>query len=178
MDQLIVGMLVGAVALGFVVGVVFLILALREIARKVNAAVLALNRAAQVFEKSADVSGAMVALTMTNRRLLTSVDSMTAAIKVFNGLVFQQQEQAPAEEPPPYPPTDYDLPHAPRRPSGRPPVPPFMDQYANLDESGVLSQTDEEMAGMEFQREAEERGEPTEEDILGMQHTEDVRGEV
>jgi len=171
MDQMIVGILIGVVSLGCVACGGWLIYALHDIAKKVNAAVAALNRAAQVFEKSADVSGALVALTAINRQLVPAVQGMTVALKAFTGVVLQQPEP---EEPPQYPPMDYDL---PRRPMGRPPVPP-MYGYATVDEAGVLSQEDEDLAGIEFQREAEARGEPTVEDILGAQTQQDIRAEV
>lgn len=172
MDQMILGVLVGAVSIGLVGAVAWLVVTLRDIAQKVAAAVNALNRAVLVFSKSSDMSATLSALTVANRKLLFSIDAMTAAIKVFNGMVFQPPEE-PGEAPP-----DWTGPAAPRGPAWKPPAPPFVNEYANLDASGILSQSDEELSELEFQREAEARGEPTEADILGAQTEADIRGEV
>lgn len=171
MEQLILGIILGVVALGCVATAGWLIYTVHATFKAVSQATVALNRASHVFEKSASVGSGLQALAATNRQVLVAIHGMTAALQAFTGVVLQQ----PASEPPdfPYPPTDYDL---PRRPSGRPPVPVM--EYAPVDESGVLEQDDEAMAGIEFQRDAEARGEPTVEDILNAQKTEDIRASV
>lgn len=174
MDQLIIGILVGAAILAIASGCIWLIVVLRDIAQKIAASVNALNRAVLVFSKSADMSTTLGALNSTNRRLVPAIEQMTASIKVFTGFFFSQQ---PPEEPGEAPP-DWTGPAAPRGPAWKPPAPPFVNEYANLDASGILSQSDEELSELEFQREAEARGEPTEADILGAQTEADIRGEV
>lgn len=171
MDQLIVGILLGAVILAVLAGGAWLVYTLQRIAKTVAAAIVALNRAIAVYEKSADMSGALNALTATNRKLHVSMEQMTEAMKVFTGIIFQQQ---PPDDLPPEPVWT----GIPRTPSGKPPSPPFVDEYASVEAAGMMTQSDADLADIEFQRAAHERGEPTIEDILSWRKEEDIRGEV
>lgn len=169
MEQLLVGGLLGALALGVLSGGVLLLIELKVIAATVKEAVTSLNRAVKVYEKAADSSAALMQLTVTNRKLLASIEGMTAAMKVFTGIVFQQQPTEDMPEGDIYP--TYGNP-------GKPPAPPFVDEYASVEAAGVMTQSDEDLAEVELQREAQERGEPTVTDILGWQKEEDIRAEV
>lgn len=171
MEQLLVGGLLGALALGVIAGGVLLLIELKNIAAAVKEAVSSLNRTIKVYEKAGDSSAALMQLTATNRKLLVSIDGMSAALKAFTGIMFAQQppdDQGPGDVYPSY---------APGGP-GKPPAPPFVNEYATIEEAGMMTQSDEDLAEVELQREAQERGEPTVTDILGWQREEDIRGEV
>lgn len=148
---LVLGILGGVAILAVLLVLGWLIYILTHTAKQVQQVVKALERAAQVFEKSSDMSAHIVALVGVQRRLISSTESMTAAVKVFTGLVLKDDG-----EPPP-PPPQQQAP-SPRWPGAPPPPIPQYDNYADAGDAGVISQDDEDVAELERQAELREQG--------------------
>jgi hypothetical protein len=145
---LVLGILGGVAILAVLLVLGWLIYILTQTAKQVQQVVKALERAAQVFEKSSDMSAHIVALVGVQRRLISSTESMTAAVKVFTGLVLKDDGEPPPPQPAP----------PPRWPGAPPPPIPQYDQYAEGNEAGVISQDDEDIAEIERQAELREQG--------------------
>jgi hypothetical protein len=146
---LVLGILGGVAILAVLLVLGWLIFILTQTAKQVQQVVKALERAAQVFEKSSDMSAHMVALVGVQRRLISSTEAMTAAVKVFTGLVLKDDSEPP-------PPQQAAPP--PRWPGAPPPPIPQYDRYAEDGEAGVISQDEEDIAELERQAELREQG--------------------
>jgi hypothetical protein len=157
MEQLLSGVLLGAILLATVL---FLIGAAKWV-KKTNRQLQVLSdgvvRLAEVFEKSSDMTTSMISLTAVVKRLISSTESMTAAVKTFASLLIQPSAASePAE--------DIGL----GFPSRIPPMPPHpeYEQFAREEDSGVISQTDDEMADLDRQSELRKQGIETSPDLI------------
>lgn len=163
MEQLIAGFLIGVAVLIVVSLSAFLLYALLRILRQIQIAIVELHKVSEVFQKSADMSASMTGLVLVNRKMISSIESMTAAVRVFTSLVLKEEEPA-NESAANYPPAW----------AKRPPSPSMQ-----MEEQGmVLSQTDEELAEIEQQEEIRQRNDVTEEQILAEQMPDQIKTNV
>jgi hypothetical protein len=141
--QVVIGILIGMAGLVVLTGLSALLYYLRQASAN-------LKRAADVFAKSAEMANSIAAQVVATRQQVAATEQMTAVIRAFNGLVLKG---GGGDEPP--------LAAAPRQSWGRTPPPPPVasyDEFAGEDESGVLSQTEEEQVELEVARMAREQG--------------------
>ena len=147
---IVFGILLGVSIAGTGFLLFFLLRQLSLTATRVQEAVKALEVAAKVFADSAQVSEGLIALVAVQRRAIASMESMTASIKVFTGIVLR--------EPPPAEAAPADT-FSGWRPGGPPPPPnPLYEEDAAHADAGYLTQTDEELAEIERQAELREQG--------------------
>lgn len=151
--QMLVGILIGIVGLAVSAAMGILLYYLRQ-------ASMNLKRASNVFAKSAEMANSMAAQVIATKQQIAAIEQMTAVVRAFNGLVLKGGDEMP---PPP------TAGATPRQPWGRTPPPPPVpsyDEFAGEDESGVISQTDEEQAELELARLAREQGIETDLDMV------------
>jgi hypothetical protein len=146
---LLFGILIGAVLLAAGVLLYQLLRQMMATVERVREAIAALEKAARVFERSADMNASMIALVGVMRRSISSMESVSASIKVFTGLVLK--DEGPPEPPPQEPFSSW-------RPGGPPPPNPLYDSNASPDDAGYMEQTDEDLAEIERQNELREQG--------------------
>ena len=146
---IVFGFLLGVVIAAVAVLMYLLLRQLSDTAGKVDTAVKALEYAAQVFGQSANVSEGLIALVAVQRRSISALESMTASIKTFTGIVLR-------EGPPPEAPPDSSYQW---RPGGPPPPPnPAYEENASSEDAGYMEQDDEALAEIERQNELREQG--------------------
>jgi len=166
--QLLIGILIGALALLVLSGGGFLLYYLNAVNQN-------LRKAAEVFGKSAEMAAALTAQVVVSRRMVTSIEQMTATLKVFNSLILRDGTALESHGEP-----NTWIPNAPenlRTTYGRTPPPPPVaawDQYANAGEADVLVQSDEEKAEVEARQAAREMGIETDPELSPMPPSEKI----
>jgi len=114
--------------------------------KQLQLVVSGMDRLANVFEGAAQISSSMTSMVQVNRRLITSTESMAAAVKTFTALVVQ----APTEHP--------ETAFAVR--GGPLPAPPnfYEEDYAKPEDAGLLSQSDSDLAKLDLENELRAQG--------------------
>jgi hypothetical protein len=169
MEQIITGVLIGAASLAVIVLATLFLWQMFRIVQQVENAINELKKVAEVFQKSADMSSSLTAVVMVNRKMISSIESMTAAVRVFTGLVLHEEPQDEAQIASPIiPPPRWTV------PSSRPPSPSLQPDEPGI----VLTQTDEDMAEIENLDAMRQRGDVSAEEILAAQIPEQIRGTV
>lgn len=132
----------------------------------------AANRLSKSFENSEESTKTMVALVAVLRRMVSSAEAQTAAIREFTGLVLKDEHEPPFMPPP----TSQNPTRPPWFPGGPPPPPnPAFEQYAKSADAGFLSQDEQQMAEQERQEELREQGIETDPARISMPTPEQIK---
>lgn len=148
---IVVGLLSGMLVMGLGLLIWTGVTLIRSLVSSAKQTVIALDRATGVFRESANMSQSIIAMVSALRRLLIAVETQTAAIQMFTGLVLKDESEPP-------PATGTTIPGW--RPGGPPPPPPqpYSEEFATGLDSGMLSQDEAEFAELERQEELRSQG--------------------